>query len=367
MNEKTVNSDSFKCPSCGGDMRFNPAAGSLKCDFCDREDAINAIGGDIEEYDFNAAETDESLKDWGTVTKTVECENCGGSTVVPVDQTTVACAFCGSPKVVSSEELPGIKPESLVPFRVDNVKAKDHFKNWIKKRWFAPNALKKTLKTDNLNGVYIPYWSYDCDTRSSYNGQAGDYYYVPETYTTTVNGKTETRTRQVRKIRWRFVSGTYDKSFDDIIFNDSGNVEQKMIERLEPFKLNELVQYNPKFLAGFAAERYKSGLKAVWERAKNRISSILRRDITAIIKRSCDVVGMLNISTNYADIKYKHMLLPIWISSYRYKDKVYNFFVNGQTGEVQGKSPKSFWKVSALIAGIIAVGVGIYFLIRQFI
>ena len=154
--------------------------------------------------------------------------------------------------------------------------------------------------------------------------------------TVTVNGRTETRPHRVQKIRWRFVSGTYDKAFNDIIFNDSDRIDQKIIEKIEPFHLNELVEYNAKFLAGFAAERYKTGLKAVWERAKKYISNILRTDIQSIIKRGSDVVGTVNISTTYSDIKYKHMLLPIWILSYTFKGRVYNFFVNGSDGRSTG-------------------------------
>ena len=133
---------------------------------------------------------------------------------------------------------------------------------------------------------------------------------------------------------------------------------RKIIERIEPFVLSDLLHYNPKFLAGFEAERYKTGLKAVWERAKQRISLILRSDITAIIKRGCDVVDSLNVNTKFSEIKYKHMLLPVWISSYKYRDKVYNFFINGQTGEVQGSAPKSVLKILGVIAVVIAVLVG---------
>ena len=362
MSENLAGNESFKCPSCGADMRFDPASGSLKCDYCNREEAIAITNQNIEEYDFESAESDVSLRDWGTATKTVQCENCGGTTIVPADQTTVTCSFCGSPRVLLIDELPGIKPESLIPFKIDVGKSKELFKSWIKKRKFAPSALKKTARADNLRGVYIPYWSYDTNTHSSYTGQAGDYYYESETYTVTVNGRAETRTRQVQKIHWRFVSGNYDKSFDDIIFNDSGYVDQKIIERIEPFVLSDLLHYNPKFLAGFEAERYKTGLKAVWERAKQRISLILRSDITAIIKRGCDVVDSLNVNTKFSEIKYKHMLLPVWISSYKYRDKVYNFFINGQTGEVQGSAPKSVLKILGVIAVVIAVLVGVYFI-----
>ena len=364
MEDTNLKNDNFKCPSCGADMRYDPGSGMLHCDFCDRKEEICANNEDIEEYDFLSAETDTSLNDWGAETKTIECKNCGGKTVVPSDQTTVNCAFCGSSSVVSIDELPGIKPESLIPFKIESSKALSLFGGWIKKRYLAPFSLKKEYKAGNLKGVYIPYWSYDANTLSTYTGQAGDYYYVTEMRTVTINGRTETRPHRVQKIRWRFVSGSYDKFFDDIIFNDSGNVDQKLIEKIEPFHLNELVKYNPKFLAGFAAERYKSGLKAVWERAKAHMSRIIRADIRAIIKRGCDVVGTVNVCTNYTDIKYKHMLLPVWISSYKFKGKMYNFFVNGQTGEVQGSSPKSALKIAGIVLIIAAIITALYFLLK---
>lgn len=364
MDEKVLQSDSFKCPSCGADMKYDPSSGMLNCAFCNRKEEICAVNEDIEEYDFASAESDQSLNDWGTDTKTIQCDNCGGKTVVPANETTASCAFCGSAKVISTDELPGIKPESLVPFKIDEKNANTLFGAWIKKRKLAPFALKKEYNAGNLKGVYLPYWSYDAKTLSTYTGQAGDYYYDTEMRTVTVNGLTETKPHRVQKIRWRFVSGTYDKTFDDIIFNDSGNVDQKLIEKIEPFHLNELVKYNARFLAGFSAERYKTGLKAVWERAKAHMSRIIRSDIKAIIKRGCDVVGTVNVCTNYTDIKYKHMLLPVWISSYQFRGKVYNFFVNGQTGEVQGSSPKSALKISIIAVIIAAVIAALYFILR---
>ena len=364
MDEKPLQSDNFKCPSCGADMKYDPKSGMLDCEFCGVKEDICTSNEDIEEYDFAAAETDQSLQDWGTETKTIQCDNCGGKIVVPIDELTGTCAFCGSSKVISTDELPGIKPESLIPFKIDDKSAMSLFGKWIKKRRLAPFALKKEYLAGNIKGVYIPYWSYDTKTLSTYTGQAGDYYYETEMRTVTVNGRTETRPHRVQKIRWRFVSGSYDKAFDDIIFNDSGILDQKLIEKIEPFNLKDLVKYNPKFLAGFAAARYKTGLKAVWERAKAHISKILRNDIQAIIKRGADVVGTVNICTNYTDIKYKHMLLPIWISSYQFKDKVYNFFVNGQTGEVQGSSPKSALKIGGIVVILAAVIAALYFILQ---
>jgi hypothetical protein len=227
----------------------------------------------------------------------------------------------------------------------------------------SPFSLKKKYIAENIKGVYIPYWSYSSGTESSYTGQAGDYYNTDEVSTVTVSGKTETKTDRVRKIRWRFISGSYDNVFKGIMYNDSG-IDQKILEKLEPYRLNELVKYDPRFLTGFAAEHYKTGLKAVWGRAKGYMRKTIASEIFDTIERGCDVVGKINISTKYADINFKLLLFPVWISSYRFKGKEYNFYINGQTGEVLGKSPKSFLKISGIILLAIAVVAALYFILR---
>ena len=232
----------------------------------------------------------------------------------------------------------------------------------MKKRFWAPNALKKDYQIDKtFKGIYVPYWTYDTQTYSSYNGQAGHYYYVTQRYTVMVDGKPQARTRQVQKIRWFPVSGNHNKFFDDVLVNDSANIDQNIIAAIQPFNLQALTLYDAKYLAGFAAEKYKSGVKSIWEKAKNMISQRIQNDIRVIILRSADVVGTLNIHTDYQDVTYKHMLLPVWISAYHFRGKLYNFYINGQTGEVQGKSPVSVFKViiailiAAVVFGLIAM------------
>ena len=137
MNESTVGSDIFKCPSCGADMTFDPQSGNLSCALCDRKDDICTVNEEIEEYDFDADETNPSLNDWGIATETVNCGNCGGKVVVPAGQATSACAFCGLSKVTSTDELPGIRPASLIPFKIDANKANSLFYDWMKKASFC--------------------------------------------------------------------------------------------------------------------------------------------------------------------------------------------------------------------------------------
>ncbi len=354
-NKKTQNTEGFKCPSCGGSTVFDPKSQALKCEYCQAEYPIEPAPGTITEKDLFSV--DESAnQDWGMETRVFKCKNCGGETVLEGNSVSTRCAFCGSPNVVSIDELPGIKPESVLPFKVDKPDAVSRFKTWIGKRFWAPNALKKTHTMDkNIKGIYVPHWTYDSDTYSSYSGTAGNYYYETQRYTVMVDGRPQQRTRQIQKIRWFPVGGNYDRFFDDVLINDSTNVDKTIITNIQPFNLSLLEVYNPRFLAGFAAERYAKGVKAIWENAKEIMRSGIRSDIHAIILRRADVVGSININTRYDHVTYKHMLLPVWISAYTFRGKLFNFYINGQTGEVQGRSPVSFWKV--LIAILIAAGI----------
>ena len=160
-------------------------------------------------------------------------------------------------------------------------------------------------------------------------------------------------TKQVRRIRWRHVSGDYSHFFDDVLVNASKQIDDNLMKKLEPFHLNELTHYKPQFLSGFLAERYSVLLKEGWEKAKQHIAGNINSSVRGLIH--ADEIRNLYINTRYNNIKYKHILLPMWISAYTYKGKVYRYMVNGQTGEVQGHAPLSPIKIALLVLGIIAV------------
>jgi len=350
-NKKRESTDRFPCPSCGGNMAFDPESQSLLCPYCKNSIDISKSKGEIKEYDLESAEID-APKDWGKEKRVIHCESCGAETVLDENATSQFCAFCGSSHIVKIEESPGIVPESLIPFKVSREAALEKFKKWINKRFFAPNALKKEYQNQKLSGIYVPCWTYDSQTYSTYTAEAGTYYYVTENHWVEENGKRKMVTRQVRKIRWRFVSGTHEEFFDDVLVNASKKVDESLMSKLEPFHLKELVHYKPEYLSGFLAERYSIGLKEGWDKAKNIIRDSIRSSITG--KIAADEVRNLCVNTMHSNVKYKHILLPIWMSAYTYRGKVYNYMVNGETGEVQGKAPVSPLKVIAVILGVIA-------------
>lgn len=236
----------------------------------------------------------------------------------------------------------------------------DSFSVWIKKRWFAPNKLKKDYHLQSISGIYIPFWTYDSDTYSAYTAEAGEHYYVTETvWETDEKGNQRPVQKTVQKTRWYPVSGNYSKFFDDVLVNASKNVSQKLINKLGGFNLKELVHYTPEFLSGFIAEKYSIGLKDGWENAKRTINMRIYSGVVEDIH--ADEVRNVSINTKYFNIKYKHLLLPMWISAYKYNNKTYRFLINGETGKVSGEAPVSPWKVTFLIAIVAVIFVLIYF------
>lgn len=350
-----TNQEEIKCYSCGGSLRFVPGINKLKCEYCGSEFDIDESPVEIKELDF-----EEYLKNnVGTIEQhtihVVECKNCGAHITLEENVVSDKCPFCGSVFVVTDTlSETQMKPGSVLPFGLDKKKAFENFKKWIKDLWFAPSDLsKKMTDVKDLNGIYVPYWTFDADTHSVYRGRRGDDYYVTVTYTDNVNGKSVTRTRQERRTRWTSVSGELDKFFDDVLVVASNSVSKKFVEELEPWDLENLVPYDEKYLSGFRAETYQVDLKLGFDHAKVRIDSGVDSAIKSQIGGDHQEITSKN--TEYSNITFKHILLPIYISAYKYKSKTFQILVNARTGEVQGDRPYSFWKIFFIVLVFLAI------------
>jgi len=346
----------FKCVNCAGKMSFQPGADAQKCPYCGFENPIPKSDEDIVELDFKTylAECPDS-KDL-VEQLTVDCSECGAQVTTEPNISAQQCAFCGSDIIATAHSSKHIKPKSLLPFKVTRNEGKDSFSKWMSGLWFAPNSLKEMARQDGkLNGMYVPYWTYDSDTKSYYTGQRGEHYWVTKHYTTHVNGKTQHRTKRVRKTRWYSARGTVWAGFDDILVLASNSLPRKYTEKLEPWDLENLVPYQDEYLTGFKAESYQidlaDGFGLGVQIMDGHIRVLVKRDIGG------DVQRIHSVKTQHDNITFKHVLLPIWISAYRYKEKVYRFLVNARTGEVQGERPWSVMKIAlAVIGGLTIIG-----------
>lgn len=356
--EKEIEVGKFACVNCGGDLKYKPGTHSLACEHCGTENEIPQIEDDFEELDFHQYLNDQSNAAETLTERFVKCTSCGATSSLEPHVTSSNCPYCSTALVIEeSQEESIIKPKSLLPFALDKETAKNRFKKWVSKLWFAPGDLKKaSLNFDHFKGVYIPYWTYDTDTYTKYTGQRGVHYYVTETYTAVEDGKSVTKTRQVRKTRWYPAYGDVSKFFDDVLVTANQSLPRKYIYKLEPWDLQNLVPFEKSYLSGFITEKYQIDLEAGFDVAKDimdpEIRSLIRMDIGG------DEQRIISMNTNYDDITFKHLLLPVYVSAYRYKDKLYQFLVNGRTGEVQGQRPYSWIKITVAILlglGIIAL------------
>ena len=361
----TQTASTFGCIDCGADLKYEPGTKQLTCEYCGAVNEIPEIEAEIEELDFEEFLNKEADASEQLTINLVKCTICAAESTIEPNISSASCPYCDSPLIMEDvHEEHILKPKSLLPFKIKKQEALNAFKTWIKKLWFAPNDLKKAvLSFDHFKGVYIPYWTYDSDTFTSYTGQRGTYYYVTESYTTTENGKTVTKSRQVRKTRWTFTSGQVDRFFDDILIPASTSLPNKQMEALEPWDLENLEPFTKEYLSGFITEKYQVNLKTGFDKAKNimrsRIDDLIRRDIGGDDQR------ILSRNTQYDRITFKHLLLPAYVSAYNFKNKLYRFMVNARTGEVQGERPYSWIKITLAVLFAIGIGVAIYFLVKK--
>ena len=349
-SERTEKETDKKCPNCGATVVFDPTTGCMHCEYCGytcelpKADTENEIC----EMDFEAALHKESFN-WGEQKKEVQCKQCGAVTVYDALETAAVCPFCGSTSVMPAANENTIAPGAVCPFAISKDQAGERFTNWLKGKLFAPRKAKQSARPEAFQGVYLPYWTYDAQTTSNFTARAG---YDKRVKDRDGNARIETD--------WRHVSGVYQEFFDDIIIMASKRQGDSGVRACEPFDFSKLVPYSPQVVAGFIAERYSIGLKEGWESAQQTIQSRLRSDIASYVRRhwNANRADSVRFSTLYSNITYKYLLVPTWISSFKYKDKVYQFAVNGQTGKVGGKAPVSVWRVLFAIAiGLILIAI----------
>lgn len=349
----------FTCKNCGGDLKFNPGTQSLKCPFCGTEnenpDTIPEIH---EELDFQQAlEKFRSSED--TVNVQIEkCSACGAEVTLEANATTAKCDFCGTDIVAGGKSHKAMKPQYLLPFKIQKDQAKKTFREWIIKRKFAPSDLKKQARlSEPLKGIYYPFWTFDSDTRSSYSGERGTHY-TRQVERTNSEGKRVTES--VTETRWTHVKGTVKRFFDDILIAASHTLKRKLTRKLDDWNLKEMVNYSERYLKGFKAESYSVDLKEGFELAKEIMNETIRSDIRHDI--GGDEQRINRVDTEFLSITFKYILLPIWVVVYKFKDKYFQVLINGSTGEIEGERPFSIIKIVGLILGILALG-GIVYLI----
>jgi len=352
------------CKGCAGKLVFAPGTTHMKCPYCGAENEIAVSAEKIEELDFQKFLKEFEGQAPMQEVANIKCQACGAQTTFQQGVVSEACPFCGTPQVVKDASINKVfRPRAVIPFIVNLDNAYGGFRKWIKKLWFAPNKLKQSARQDSFTGLYIPYWTYDAKTATDYDGQRGDDYQERQTYTAVENGRTVTKTRMVTRTRWTNKDGHVDCFFNDVMVAASKSLPSRYLAKLEPWDLKKLVPFTEDYLSGFRTESYQVNIKDGFAQAKQVIDRGVEKAVRTDI--GGDHQNIQSLKTLYSGITFKHILLPIWISAYRYNNKVYRFLINGCTGEVQGERPYSWIKITLFILMIVAIIVAIALIAQQ--
>ncbi|MFT5401688.1 MAG: putative RNA-binding Zn-ribbon protein involved in translation (DUF1610 family) [Verrucomicrobiales bacterium] len=350
------------CAACGAQAEWNASKHALICPYCGTAATteLETDSGKIHEHDLVTAlrELPEECRGWKLERRTVKCQSCKAISVFDPTRVGQNCDFCGAPELVDYEEIRApVKPESLLPFKIDREQVYNIIKGWLGKRWFAPNALKRRSLIDTVVGIYIPYWTFDSKVYCPWTAESGDYYYTTESYRDS-NG--QQRTRQVQHTRWYNSQGSIRHTFDDVLITGTHVVEPSLLPKIEPFPTHELVPYDTGYVSGWIIEHYQVVLleaaKAAREKKNRFVQGLCRSDVPG------DTHRHLQIHPDYSEETFKHILVPTWILNYDYGRTRHQVLINGYTGQIAGRYPKSAWKIFFLTVFIlIIIGLIAYF------
>ena len=331
---KVIEGGNKSCKNCGGNLVFSPSFQSLVCDKCNSKTNI-AVNKEITKHTYN-----ETLDGNDNKTYVIRCESCGANVVMKNNVHSAKCSYCQGSVVLCVDHMKGLKPDGIIPFKFDKTVASEKFKKSIKTKWFLPNKFKKHLPATQITGIYIPSFAFDQTTSSTYNGMLGTNHTTRDS-----DGRTKTYTTYER------IKGSIRLDNKDVFVESGTNITQSQLEAIKPYNTNEVVTYTSEFVMGYSLEYYTDKLEECKKQADALIDGIIRENI--LKKYSYDFVSYLNVDTLRLDTKFAYVILPTYQVQFEYKNEKYLNLMNGQTGRVSGRVPRSGIKIGFFVSTIV--------------
>lgn len=284
------------------------------------------------------------------------CPQCGATVELPENALADQCSFCETPLVDAAAAERHI--DRVAPFEIERAVASKRLKQFLAGQWMAPEEVRHKVDPAKLNGVLVPFYAYDGTARTRWSAQVGIYWHETQTYTVVVNGKMQVRTRQVRHTEWFPLSGTHAANYSSQLVSASRGLPEGEANELEPFDLGKAVPFAPATVAGWQAERPTVDHAEAHAIAGQEIG---RHENSAIAGGFLvgDTRSDVQSQTDLHVDQVEEVLLPVWIATYQHGGKVFRLLVNGQTGEIVGKAPRSSAKVGCIVLAVVGVVLGL--------
>ena len=346
----------FKCPSCDGAIEFDSASQNMKCPYCDTEFEVEALMAYQE--DLQAAPQEDMT--WDTAAgaqwqegeadglRVYTCNTCGGEIVA--DETTGAteCPFCGNPVIMTGQFAGALRPDLVIPFKLNKKAAIAALQNHYKGKVLLPKVFKDENHIKEVKGLYVPVWLFDTDANAYVNYKATRI----RAWSDSQYNYTETRHYSVTR------GGNI--GFANVPVDGSTKMDDTLMESIEPFNINDAVDFQTAYLSGFLADKYDVDAETSITRANERIKKSTEESFAATVHGYSSVIPV-NSSIHLQNGKAKYALYPVWILTTQWKGQTFTFAVNGQTGKTAGDLPMDKSLFSKWFLGIAAAGTAVAF------
>jgi DNA-directed RNA polymerase subunit RPC12/RpoP len=312
-----MNAVDHKCPNCHAYLNYNPTKEKWVCEYCDSIFELSDLNQNNENFEKEVVKIDGNV---------YRCPNCKAEIVTDVNTSATKCVYCGNTAILKDKLVGDFAPDMIIPFKKSKEDAIEAFKKVTHNKPFAPDEFNLKRNINNITGIYIPFWAFDYDVTSKTVGigkkvkqwTRGDYRY--------------TKTDEFSVVREGNIS------FEKIPNDGSVRFDDAVMNSIEPFDYSGLTEFNASYLSGFLSEKYdvskEDGNNIAYERAKNSAYKALEDTIIGYSSYITD-----DKSTSITNTKAYYILLPVWMLNIKYKDEIYTFAMNGQTGKMIGDVP----------------------------
>lgn len=347
----------FPCPNCNSELNYDADKSGLSCLHCNSIFPINIEKALIKEIDIESFRTLMFQVEKDNYQLDYSCSKCGKTNTVSSSLSFFECENCGNNVInTAAYQEKKVSPQGIIPFAVSKEKAMSAFNEWIGKGFWNDSDLKKMSLINNLKGLYIPFWTFDCTTFNQWSGQSGTYYYETEYYTDEEGNE---QSKSVQRTRWYYKEGEFTHHSNDVLITDNQEIEQNLIDKIYPYHLDQLVPMDNSYLLGWNAKTYENKMEECYNLYKERVEEVITAMSAEDLKD--DTYADLQVTTTFSNETYKHIILPIWYCTYLFKGKNYFFIINGQTAKIYGDKPISVTKITfSIFLGIFIVSLLIF-------